>query len=203
MKTRTVSLISMLALLAGSCIPSLFPLYTEEDLVTDDRIVGTWASGEMGTWVIERLDYRPTSDFFSSDWSDAEKKNTYKLVVIETDGGDTLETEFVMHMLVLGGQHYLNYYPVNYELDHDFLSWHMVEANNFSKVWITDDSISLGFFDPSFLEELIDENRIKISHIRHDDGILITARTKELQKFVIKYGDEEDAILEPDVLKRI
>ena len=203
MKTRTVSLISMLALLAGSCIPSLFPLYTEEDLVTDDRIVGTWGAGEMGTWVIERLDYRPTSDFFSSDWSDAENKNTYKLVVIETDGGDTLETEFVMHMLVLGGQHYLNYYPVNYELDHDFLSWHMVEANNFSKVWITEDSISLGFFDPSYLEELIDENRIKISHIRHDDGILITARTKELQKFVIKYGDDEDAILEPDVFKRI
>jgi len=193
----------MLALLASSCIPSLFPLYTEEDLVTDDRIVGTWASGEMGTWVIERLDYRPTSDFFSSDWSDAEKKNTYKLIVIETDGGDTLETEFVVHMLVLDGQHYLNYYPVDYELDHDFLSWHMVEANNFSKVKITEDSISLGFFDPSYLEDLIDENRIKISHIRHDNGILITARTKELQKFVIKYGDEEDAILEPDVLKRI
>ena len=187
MKTRTVSLISMLALLAGSCIPSLFPLYTEEDLVTDDRIVGTWGAGEMGTWVIERLDYRPTSDFFSSDWSDAENKNTYKLVVIETDGGDTLETEFVMHMLVLGGQHYLNYYPVNYELDHDFLSWHMVEANNFSKVWITEDSISLGFFDPSYLEELIDENRIKISHIRHDDGILITARTKEFDIQVSYY----------------
>ena len=113
MKTITVSLIVMLALLASSCIPSLFPLYTEEDLVTDDRIVGTWASGEMGTWVIERLDYRPTSDFFSSDWSDAEKKNTYKLIVIETDGGDTLETEFVVHMLVLDGQHYLNYYPVD------------------------------------------------------------------------------------------
>jgi len=203
MNTRTIILIGMLALLASSCIPSLFPLYTEEDLVTDDRIVGTWASGEMGTWVIERLDYRPTSDFFSSDWSDAEKKNTYKLIVIETDGGDTLETEFVVHMLVLDGQHYLNYYPVDYELDHDFLSWHMVEANNFSKVKITEDSISLGFFDPSYLEDLIDENRIKISHIRHDNGILITARTKELQKFVIKYGDEEDAILEPDVLKRI
>ena len=79
----------------------------------------------------------------------------------------------------------------------------MVEANNFSKVWITDDSISLGFFDPSYLEDLIDENRIKISHIRHDNGILLTARTRELQKFVIKYGDEEDAILEPDVFKRI
>jgi len=203
MKTRIIILIGMLALLAGSCIPSLFPLYTEKDLVTDDRIIGTWEAGEMGTWVIERLYYKPLIDVFSSDWSDAKENNTYKLVVIETDGEDTLEAEFVVHMLVLGGQHYLNYYPGDFELDHDFLFWHMVEAHNFSKVWITEDSISLAFFDPSYLEELIDENRIKISHIRHDDGILITARTKELQKFVIKYGDEEDAILEPDVLKRI
>jgi hypothetical protein len=92
---------------------------------------------------------------------------------------------------------------VDYELDHEFLSWHMIEANNFSKVWITEDSLSLGFFDPAYLEELIDKNRIKISHIRHDNGILLTARTKELQKFVIKYGDDQDAILEPDVFKRI
>ncbi|MCK5464695.1 MAG: hypothetical protein KAI95_16820 [Bacteroidales bacterium] len=203
MKTRTIILIAMLALMAGSCIPSLFPLYTNEDLITDDRIVGTWDAGDGGIWVIERLDYSPSSDFFSSDWSDTKEKNTYKLVVTEIDRVDTLEAEFLVHMLVLGGQHYLNYYPVDYELDHDFMSWHMIEANNFSKVWITEDSISLGFFDPSYLEELIDENRIKISHIRHDNGILLTARTRELQKFVIKYGDEEDAILEPDVFKRI
>jgi hypothetical protein len=50
---------------------------------------------------------------------------------------------------------------------------------------------------------MIDENRIKISHIRHDNGILLTARTRELQKFILKYGEEEDAILEPDVFKRI
>lgn len=203
MKTGKFILIGMLALMASSCIPSLFPLYTEKDLVTDDRIIGTWEAGEMGTWVIERLYYKPLIDIFSSDWSDAKENNTYKLVVIETDGEDTLEAEFVVHLMVLGGQHYLNYYPGDFELDHDFLSWHMVEANNFSKVWITEDSISLAFFDPSYLEELIDENRIKISHIRHDNGILLTAGTRELQKFVIKYGDEEDAILEPDVFKRI
>jgi len=203
MKTRTFILIGMLALMAGSCIPSLFPLYTEKDLVTDDRIVGTWGAGEMGTWVIEQFDYTPPSDIFSSDWSETKENNTYRLTVIETDGGDTLETEFVLHMLVLGKQHYLNYYPADYELDHDFLAWHMIEANNFSKVWITEDSISIGFFDPSYLEELIEKNRIKISHIRHDNGILITARTKELQKFVIKYGDDQDAILGPDVFKRI
>ena len=203
MKTRTLILIGMLAALATSCIPSLFPLYTIEDLVTDDRIVGTWDTGENGLWVIERLDYTPNNDFFSPNWSEPEKMKSYKLEVKELSGSDTLEAEFLVHMLVLDRQHYLNYYPVDFELDHDFLSWHMVSVNNFSKVWITEDSISLGFFDPAYLEELIDENRIKISHIRHDNGILLTARTRELQKFVMKYGDKEDAILEQDIFKRI
>ncbi|MCK4855986.1 MAG: hypothetical protein KAT31_17020, partial [Bacteroidales bacterium] len=83
MKTVTVILIVMLAALATSCIPSLFPLYNEEDLVTDDRIVGTWDAGENDTWVIERLDYTPSNVFFGSEWSEPEEKKSYKLEVIE------------------------------------------------------------------------------------------------------------------------
>jgi hypothetical protein len=203
MKASRVISIVLITALATSCIPSLFPLYTDEDLVTDDRIVGTWDAGDDGIWIFERLDFTPSNDFFSPDWSDPGEKKTYKLVVREVTEGDTLEAAFVVHMLVLAGQHYLNYYPVDFELEHDFLAWHMVEANNFSKVWITQDSLSLGFFDPSYLEELIDQNRIKISHIRHDNGILLTAQTSELQKFVVKYGHREDALLVRDVLKRI
>jgi hypothetical protein len=203
MRTRTVLLIGMLALLAGSCIPSLFPLYTEEDLVIDDRLEGTWDGGENGIWIIKRLEYTPDKGFFSPDWSLPGDKKSYRLNVFEVSDGDTLEAEFILHILVLNGQHYLNYYPVDYELDHDFLAWHMIEANNFSKVKMSDDSLSLSFFDPEYLEELIDKNRIKISHIRYDNGILLTAHTRELQKFVIKYGNESEAVLEPDVLKRI
>lgn len=187
----------------NSCIPSLFPLYTEVDLVTDDRLVGTWDAGEYGTCVIERLDYTPKHDFFGSDWSEPEDKKSYKLVVFDVDNGDTLKATFVVYLLVLGGQYYLNFYPADYELDHGFLSWHMVEANNFCKVRITQDTVSLAFFDPLFLKELIDQNRIRISHIRVDSGILLTARTRDLQKFVIKYGNEKHAMLEKDVLRRI
>jgi hypothetical protein len=203
MKTRTFLTIALLAILANACIPSLFPLYTEKDLVTDDRLVGTWNGGENGTWTFERLDYTPNTGLFSPDWSQPGEQKTYKLTVTEMDGKDILEAEFVVHMLALNGQRYLNYRPVDVELHHDFLAWHMVTANNFSRVWLGQDSLSLGFFDPAYLEELIDENRIKISHIRTDKGILITARTTELQKFVIKYGDAEEARLDPDVFRRI
>ena len=85
-KAKTIILTGMMAM--NSCIPSLFPLYTEVDLVTDDRLVGTWDAGEYGTCVIERLDYTPKHDFFGSDWSEPEDKKSYKLVVFDVDNGD-------------------------------------------------------------------------------------------------------------------
>jgi hypothetical protein len=208
MNYRIVIIIGVLALLAGSCIPSLFPLYTEKDLIEDDRVVGTWDGGENGIWIIEKLEHHPDASFLEPDWTEADEDSDtrnihYRLTVREFHEGDTLEVRFIMHLLVLDGKMYANYFPDEYELHHDFLSWHMIEANNFSRIELGTDFMSLRFFDPSYLEQLIDQNRIKISHVRHDSGILITARTRELQKFVIKYSDEEDCLLGPDVFKRI
>jgi hypothetical protein len=200
-KAKAIILTGLMAM--SSCIPSLFPVYTVDDLVTDDRLVGTWDAGEYGTCVVERLDYNPHHDFLSPDWTDPGDRKTYRLVVRDVEKEDTLEAAFVLHLLLLGGQYYLNFYPADYELQHGFLSWHMVEANNFCRVWISQETISLGFLDPAFLKELIDENRIKIAHVRHDSGILLTARTRELQKFLIKYGNEKDAMLEKYILRRI
>ena len=79
----------------------------------------------------------------------------------------------------------------------------MIEANNFSKISISDDMLEFEFFAPDFLMQLIDENRIRISHVSLGEDILLTAPTKDLQKFVIKYGNEKNAILSPDVFRRI
>jgi hypothetical protein len=208
MKIRIILTISVLALLAGSCIPSLFPLYTEKDLISDDRVEGTWDGGENGIWIIEKLEYHPDASFMSPKWTEPDEESDprnvhYRLTVREAHDGDTLEVEFLMHLLELGGQMYANYFPHEFELHHDFLSWHMIEANNFSRIELTADSMILNFFDPAYLEDLIDQNRIKISHVRHHSGILITARTRELQKFVIKYGAEKDFIMSPDMFSRI
>jgi hypothetical protein len=203
MKARTVLIIGFLALLAASCIPSLFPLYTEKDLVTDDRLTGTWDAGDDGIWIIERLDFKPNTNPLNPDWTSPAEQKSYRLKVMEQHEGDTLSAEFVMHMLVLGGRYYLNYFPSEYTLDHEFLSWFMIEANNFSRVTVSQDSLVLNFFNPSYLRTLIDQNRIRIAHIRHDNGILITAPTRDLQKFMVKYGNEKDFLLSPDILKRI
>lgn len=200
---RIFIITGLLLVLAASCIPSLFPLYTEKDLVTDDRLVGTWDAGDSSIWIVDRLDYNPKPDPWHPAWTPPAKQKSYRLTVLEDHGGDTLKAEFSMHMLVLDGKYFLNYFPTEYTLDHEFLSWHMIEANNFSRVRVTQDSLVLNFFDPSRIEEMIDQNRIRIAHIRYDNGILITAPTRDLQQFIIKYGEEPGFLLDPDILKRI
>jgi len=208
MKTRIISTMLVLMLLAGSCIPSLFPLYTKDDIVLDDRIIGSWDGGGNGIWTIEKQEYHPKAAFMSPTWTEPDdetdpEKIMYRLTVYDTDEEDTLEAEFIMHLLELDGQMYANYYPKSWELDHDFLSWHMIETHNFSKISISDDHFETEFFYPTYLMELIEKNKIRISHLTLGENILVTASTRDLQKFVIKYSDDEKAGLGPDIFKKI
>ena len=209
MKTRTIILIVVLAILAGSCIPSLFPLYTKDDILFDDRIEGEWDGGfdYLGIWTIEKLEHHPGANFMSPKWIEPDKDSdpenlVYKLSIRQKTETDTVEAEFKLHLLELGDYMYMNIHPDDYDLYHEFLSWHMIAANTFMRVEIQEDRLEVRAFDPSFLEKLIDENRIRIDHMRLG-GILITAPTGDLQKFVMKYSDEKGALFEPDVLRKI
>jgi hypothetical protein len=209
MKTKSILFIVALALLAGSCIPSLFPLYTEDDIIFDSRIEGIWDAGigYIGIWTIERLEHHSGFDFMNPSWTEPDEDTDpgnikYRLTIRQLVGTDTVEAEFLMHLLNLGDYMYMNIHPQDYELHHGFLSWHMIEANTFMRINIQKDSFDIRAFDPGFLENLIEENKIRIDHMSFG-GILLTAPTKDLQKFVLKYSDEEGALFEPDVLHKI
>ena len=54
-------------------------------------------------------------------------------------------------------------------------------------------SLTLGSFYDSLIVYLIKENKIRIHHEETDDIILLTAKPKELQKFVTKYVNSVEA----------
>ena len=209
MKTKMILSIAVLAILAGSCIPSLYPLCNKDDIIFDDRIVGVWDGGieNLGIWTIEKLEHHPGFNLWDPNWTEVDEDTdpdniVYKLTVRQRVEADTVKAEFVLQLLELGDYMYVNFHPQDYDLDHGFLAWHMIEANTFMRINIKEDKFEIRAFDPGFLEDLIKENKIRIDHISYG-GILLTAPTKDLQKFVLKYSDEEGALFEPDVLKKI
>lgn len=57
MKTTHIFLLATLTFFLFGCIPSLNPLYTNDDLVTDDNLIGEWCENQSKeTWTIEKRD---------------------------------------------------------------------------------------------------------------------------------------------------
>jgi hypothetical protein len=196
MKIRTVLLILGLTGIIVSCIPSLYPLYRDRDLIIDDRLEGLYETGENEYWKIRRL--YPDFEKLTGDWGHYKTGYTYKLSVREEG---KLE-EFALHMLALGDDVYLDFFPVDYNIRHGFLDMHLVPTHIFAKAEITGQALILHFFDMEWLEDLIDSKKIKISHVETQDRYLLTAKTEELQKFITKFANDSTTFLEADTLLR-
>ncbi len=196
MKIRTVLFILGLTGIVVSCIPSLYPLYRDKDLLIDNKLEGLYETGENEYWKIRRLD--PDFDKLIGDWKQYNSGYTYKLSVREDDKME----EFALHLLELGNDLYLDFFPVDYEIRHGFLDMHLVPAHIFAKAELTDQALILHFFDMAWLEELIESNRIKISYVELNYRNLLTARTEELQKFITKFANDSTTFIEADTLIR-
>jgi hypothetical protein len=196
MKIRTVLYILGLTGIVVSCIPSLYPLYRDKDLLMDYKLEGLYETGENEYWKIRRLD--PDFEKLSGDWKQYSSGYTYKLSVREED---KLE-EFALHLLALGDELYLDFFPVDYDIRHGFLDMHLVPAHIFAKAELTEEALILHFIDIEWLEELIESNRIKISYVELEERYLLTASTEELQKFITKFANDSTTFIEADTLFR-
>lgn len=80
MRTKKLLFHLLAALLAG-CVPvmSLHPLYTDEDVIFEEKLLGTWLDDSNDTWTFERI-----SEFHESyalTFTDYEgKKGLYEVV---------------------------------------------------------------------------------------------------------------------------
>ena len=196
MKIRTVLFILGLAGIVVSCIPTLYPLYRDKDLLIDNKLEGLFETGENEYWKIRRLD--PDFEKLTGDWKQYNSGYTYKLSVREEDKME----EFALHLLELGDDLYLDFFPVDYDIRHGFLDMHLVPAHIFVKAELTDRALILHFFDMEWLQDLIDSRKIKISHVETQDRYLLTAKTEELQKFITKFANDSTTFIEADTLIR-
>ena len=201
-KKKIVFISLILMILVNACIPSLHPLYTEEDLILDNRIVGTWVSDEStedeSIWKIEK--YRGCGECPGPAELYPENLDgkLYRLEHIQSS--DTIT--FDLYLLKLGDYLYFDFYPHEYESENDMRNMHLYPVHTFAKVDIKQNSIVIKQFSIDYLEELIEQNKIKISHEKSGMNIILTASTLELQKFVKKYADDENIFVEPTILKR-
>jgi hypothetical protein len=172
-KMRSAAGLAMAGLMLVGCVQSLNPLYTEEDLVFEPKLVGVWAEEEESKdrWTFEKAG-----------------EKAYRLIY-EEDGE---QGEFEVHLLRLGEQLYLDFFPDKEAIEkldrNDFYKYHWLPAHTFARVYAIEPELKMAFMNPDWLNERLSENENLIAHVRRGENeVVLTASTEALQEFVRKH----------------
>lgn len=196
MKTKKLVFYT-LAVIAGGCVPvlSLHPLYTEKDIVLDQKL--------YGTWVTDSNDSKTTWEFKSID----DPKNAYNLIFTDEDGR---KGSFVTHLVKLQDKLFLDIFPSELpwepedpnKMDWPYNSLFLIPAHTFIKVDSIKPQLKLRLTLESKMEELLKENPSAIEHTSVGDRLVLTDSTKKLQAFVLKYANDKRVFIDQVTLNR-
>ena len=183
---RMLAVISAVCFIVG-CIPSLHPLYTENDLIFEKSLVGTWVDGN------------PENSWTFSQSGEKE----YKLIY--TDDGKP--GEFVVHLLKIKDKMFMDLYPAEPELktDNGFYKAHLIPAHTFMLIKQIEPTLQMAFLNPDTLKKIIAKEPKVVKHEKlgkDDDMDIFTASPKELQDFIMKNIDTPDFFGQPSNLKK-
>jgi hypothetical protein len=196
MKTRKL-VFYMLAVIVSGCVPvlSLHPLYTEKDVVLDQKL--------YGKWVTDSNDSKTTWEFKSIN----DPKNAYNLIFTDENGR---KGSFVTHLVKLQDKLFLDIFPSELpwetedpnKMDWPYNSLFLIPAHTFIKIDSIEPQLKLRLTLESKMEELLKENPSAIEHTSVGDRLILTGSTKELQAFALKYADDDRVFTDQVTLSR-
>ena len=188
----------LLAALLGGCVPvmSLHSLYTEENVVFEEKLLGTWVddpNSPEAIWEFKRVD---------------DPKNAYKLIFSNKKGQ---KGSFVALLVKLENSLFLDVFPDEFPCDPDDpnkTDWHfnvffLIPAHTFIKIDSIEPQLKMRLTIEDKMEELLEQYPNAVKHTSSIwDRLVLTASTKELQAFVLKYADDERVFANEIVLNR-
>ncbi|WP_297087734.1 hypothetical protein [uncultured Draconibacterium sp.] len=210
MKTRNILFVTTITILLSGCVVySFYPLYTEKDLFENDILLGDWFEDDDNNISFSNSEdlWKFTHPFIGDKKNGVRDKTRYTLTISSNEDGEVRESKFEVHVIKLANEYFLDFYIEDYggEDDISLATLHLIPVHTFARLTVKDDKLAIHWFDPEWLEDLIKENKIRIHHEDNGDFILLTAKPKELQKFVSKYVNSEDAFedgLEVELLRK-
>ena len=206
MKTKKLLFYSLAAILGG-CVPvmSLHPLYTEKDIIFEEKLLGTWVDDSNDTvWEFKRFE---DADW-ALDFTQPEKpEKIYRLLFSNNEG--RTKGSFFTHLVTLENNLFLDVFPstLPYVPDDPNIGWvyngpFFIPLHTFIKIDSIEPQLKMRLTDDEDMKKLLEENPNAIEHTSIEDKPVLTASTKELQAFVLKYADDERVFTEEVALNR-
>jgi len=173
MKKRNLFAIVAAAILLAACIPSVNPFYTDKDVVFDPHLLGEWQDNENTNnpemWKFEQS-----------------TNNAFDLTVTEEGKTGT----FRAHLFKLNSEQFLDLIPtgVDYATNQAYLvGISMFPGHLLMRIGQTDPELKIGVCDYDWLEKYLKQNPKELSHHMEYESIVLTADTRDLQKFVLNH----------------
>ena len=165
MKTRMFILGIAVFCLAGCLVPSLHPLYNENDKLVITELAGDWTTEDGDAlWLFQ-----------------AEPDSSYALAYVESN--DT--SWFVTHLLKLGDDFFMDMYPDPSDVLSDAYKEHLIGAHTFSRIELDSTGLTISVLDSEWLQKQIESGQLTIAHEQLGPGdLVLTATTEDLQTFV-------------------
>ena len=160
-------------------------IYTDDDLVFDGGLLGTWAA-DSETWTFEQVG-----------------DTAYKLTIRESDTKRPVVLS--AHLVQIKAHRLLDLsLGENSELPEleEMESFHLLPAHSFWYVKREGDSLSLRTFSQDWLEERMKKGRLWVDHVEVDDRLVFTAKTERVQRFLAKWGSHDRALGEWETITR-
>ena len=181
------TIVFTLIFMSGCLVSSLHPFYKPSDKYFDAAMVGSWIDGDSCIWTI--VENRSSGYIMGPEKSDS----TYQITYFEEDNRKAVLTGTLFQ---LNRVSYVDFVPDPNE-DHsssDMTSFHLIPVHTLARVQYNKDSILMYWYGDEWLNELFEQNRIRIKHETIDapdyDRHVLTASTEELQKFIKKYAND-------------
>jgi hypothetical protein len=194
---KVIILTLALTAMSGCLVSSLHPFFKKEDKIFDTTMVGYWMDGDSCIWTI--LPNLKSANFLGPEKHDS----SYVITYFEDEDKYSVLTGTLFQ---LNSVKYVDFMPDPNE-DHctgDMTTYHHVPVHTLARVQYNKDSILLYWYGDEWLNELFEQNRIRIKHETVNssdyDRHVLTADTDELQKFIKKYANDPKTVEEIEAI---
>lgn len=185
---KNIGLLLLLALLAQSCLLSLFPLHTPETTVTNTNFAGNWRDKDG-----LKLAVSPP----------AEENKTYQI----TFTGKGKRYYYSGHLVKVNEMTILDLLPqagpgqTDLEIIGELA--YSLPTHNFLRCQLSTDTLKIAFVNPSYLDSLLAEQPRILNHLKlENDQTVLTSNTAQLQAFFQTHGRNSDLFKEVVVFSR-
>ena len=183
--------LAMLAIFSMGCVPSLQPLIDDEAATFEPALVGTWvatdddkwrrlAPGETSTedrWIVERKGVSVSYEMKSIGEEADAKAQIYSARVAKFSTGLYLELRA----------------DADDNVADEIMALHLIGVSTFYRIEIKGDTLQHFILDPDWLEERLESRAVRLPHEKVDGRLVITASTKQLQRFIERHGADPGA----------